>query len=131
MLFRYNILTFVGGRANPHYPPSPPNKVMIWDDHQSHCIYELSFHSKVKGVRLRRDRIVVVLAHKIFVNNFSDLKVLHQIETIANPKGLYNLSPIFPKHTQQSNHKIPNLGCHDENYLQLKFLCSEHKKCEF
>ncbi|KAJ1377636.1 WD40/YVTN repeat-like-containing domain superfamily [Sesbania bispinosa] len=91
MLFRCNILAFVGGGSDPRYPV---NKVMIWDDHQSRCIGELSFRSEVKGVRLRRDRIVVVLAHKIFVYNFADLKVLHQIETIANPKGLCEVSHV-------------------------------------
>ena len=91
MLFRCNILAFVGGGPDPRYPV---NKVMIWDDHQSRCIGELSFRSEVKGVRLRRDRIVVVLAHKIFVYNFADLKVLHQIETIANPKGLCEVSHV-------------------------------------
>ncbi|XP_027098381.1 autophagy-related protein 18a-like [Coffea arabica] len=89
MLFRCNILALVGGKDNPQYPL---NKVMIWDDHQSRCIGELSFRSEVRGVRLRRDRIVVVLEHKIFVYNFADLKLLHQIETIANPKGLCAVS---------------------------------------
>ncbi|KAI5448477.1 variant 2, Autophagy- protein 18a, partial [Lathyrus oleraceus] len=89
MLFRCNILAFVGGGSDPRYPA---DRVMIWDDHQSRCIGELSFRSEVKGIRLRRDRIVVVLGHKIFVYNFSDLKVLHQIETIANPKGLCEVS---------------------------------------
>ncbi|GFY94870.1 transducin/WD40 repeat-like superfamily protein [Actinidia rufa] len=70
----------------------PLNKVMIWDDHQGRCIGELSFRSEVKSVRLRRDKIVVVLLQKIFVYNFSDLKLLHQIETIANPKGLCEVS---------------------------------------
>lgn len=91
MLFRCNILAFVGGGLDPRYPN---NKVMIWDDHQSRCIGELSFRSEVKGVRLRRDRIVVVLLHKIFVYNFADLKVLHHIETIANPKGSCEVSHV-------------------------------------
>ncbi|KAG8054020.1 hypothetical protein GUJ93_ZPchr0001g31209 [Zizania palustris] len=89
MLFRCNILALVGGGDNPHYPP---NKVMIWDDHQSRCIGELSFRSPVRGVRLRRDRIVVVLENKVFVYNFADLKLMHQIETAPNPKGLCAVS---------------------------------------
>ncbi|GMI69405.1 autophagy 18a, PEROXISOME UNUSUAL POSITIONING 2 [Hibiscus trionum] len=89
MLFRCNILALVGGGPDPQYPA---NKVMIWDDHQSRCISELSFRSEVRSVRLRRDRIIVVLEQKIFVYNFVDLKLLHQIETIANPKGLCAVS---------------------------------------
>ncbi|XP_008801064.1 autophagy-related protein 18a-like [Phoenix dactylifera] len=89
MLFRCNILALVGGGPQPYYAP---NKVMIWDDHQSRCIGELSFRSEVRAVRLRRDRIIVVLDHKIFVYNFADLKLVHQIETVPNPKGLCAVS---------------------------------------
>ena len=89
MLFRCNILALVGGGPRPNYPP---NKVMIWDDHQSRCIGELSFRSEVRAVRLRRDRIIVVLDHKIFVYNFADLKLVHQIETVPNSKGLCAVS---------------------------------------
>ncbi|GAV67771.1 hypothetical protein CFOL_v3_11275 [Cephalotus follicularis] len=89
MLFRTNILALVGASANSQYPP---NKVMIWDDQQSRCIGEFSFRSDVRAVKLRRDRLVVVLEHKIYVYNFMDLKLLHQIETLANPRGLCCLS---------------------------------------
>lgn len=90
MLFRCNLLALVGGGRNPRYPT---NKVMIWDDNQSRCIGELMFKSEVKSVRLRRDRVVVVLATKIFVYRFSDLKLLDQIATLSNPKGLVSLCP--------------------------------------
>ncbi|KAL0382238.1 UNVERIFIED_CONTAM: Autophagy-related protein 18d [Sesamum calycinum] len=56
------------------------------------CIGEFSFRSEVRAVKLRRDRVVVVLEHKIYVYNLLELKLLHQIETVANPRGLCCLS---------------------------------------
>ena len=35
---------------------------------------------------------MVVLEHKVSVYNFADLKLLHSIETVANPQGLVALS---------------------------------------
>ncbi|CAI0428410.1 unnamed protein product, partial [Linum tenue] len=89
MLFCSNILALVGSESNSQ---SPPSRVLIWDDHQSRFIGEFSFRSQVRAVRLSRDRIVVVLEHKIYVYDFADLKLLHQIETLANPRGLCCLS---------------------------------------
>jgi WD40 repeat protein len=90
MLFRSNILALVGGGRNPQYPP---NKCMIWDDHQNRVIGELSFRSEVKSVKLRRDRVVVVLEHKVYVYNIADLKLVDHIETTSNPKGMCCLCP--------------------------------------
>ncbi|CAM9262720.1 unnamed protein product [Chrysoparadoxa australica] len=88
MLFRCNLLALVGGGRSPRWPQ---NRVMIWDDHQNRCIGELSFRGEVKAVRLRRDRVVVALAQKVYVYRFSDLKLLDQINTSKNDAGLLAL----------------------------------------
>jgi hypothetical protein len=90
MLFRCNILALVGGGPAPRFPP---NKVMVWDDHQNRCIGELSFKQKVIAVKLRRDRVVVALLTRVYVYRFSDLALLDQFNTLANPRGLLALSP--------------------------------------
>lgn len=90
MLYRCNLLAFVGGGRNPRYPTY---KVMIWNDHENKTIGELKFRTEVKAVRLRRDRIIAVLESKVFVYRFKDLKLLDQITTILNPRGLVSLCP--------------------------------------
>eukprot|EP00201_Polytomella_parva_P011647 CAMPEP_0175072712 /NCGR_PEP_ID=MMETSP0052_2-20121109/20080_1 /TAXON_ID=51329 ORGANISM="Polytomella parva, Strain SAG 63-3" /NCGR_SAMPLE_ID=MMETSP0052_2 /ASSEMBLY_ACC=CAM_ASM_000194 /LENGTH=454 /DNA_ID=CAMNT_0016340283 /DNA_START=305 /DNA_END=1666 /DNA_ORIENTATION=+ len=65
---------------------------MIWDDHQGAFIGELSFRSQVRAVKLRRDKIVIALEHKVLVYDFADLRLLHQIETQANPSGIVAVS---------------------------------------
>lgn len=47
----------------------------------------------VFAVKLRRDRVVVVLSTKVFVYRFSDLKLVDQISTVSNSRGLISLCP--------------------------------------
>jgi len=89
MLHQTNIIAMIGGGDHPRFPK---NKVIIWDDYQVQCIAELVFQTPVHSVRLRRDRIVVVLERKTYVYEFSDLKLLEQIETYPNPSGLCGVS---------------------------------------
>jgi WD40 repeat protein len=80
MLFKSNLLCLVSSCL--------PNKVFIWDENKHESIGELSFRTDVKGIKFRRDCIVIVLEFKIYIYNFADLKLIDHIETIANPKGL-------------------------------------------
>lgn len=108
MLFRCNILALVGGGQHPKFPM---NKVLLWDDHQYKCIGELSFKTFVKAVRLRKDKVVVVLEQRIYVYNFADLRLIDAIDTCINPKGLCAIS---------SDNSISVLATPDKNRGHVK-----------
>jgi len=84
MLYKCNILALVGGGDAPKYPM---HKMVIWDDHQSKCVAELSFKSNVKQVKLKADKIVVSIEDRVYVYFFNDMKLLDLIETCKNPEG--------------------------------------------
>ncbi|GAA5842410.1 hypothetical protein JCM9279_005375 [Rhodotorula babjevae] len=92
-LERSNLLFLVGGPPSPLYPP---NKVILWDARAQTAVAELEFREDVRGLRARRDRLVVVLRRRVvlFVLGEGDAGIWREgaYETCDNPRGLAALA---------------------------------------
>lgn len=76
MLFRCNYLALVGGG---HKPYMAPNKLLVWDDLKKNPAIALDFNGPIKSVRLRRDRIVVVLGEFVRADSWEFRSIMNHI----------------------------------------------------
>eukprot|EP00045_Choanoeca_perplexa_P002678 m.25919 g.25919 ORF g.25919 m.25919 type:complete len:346 (+) comp11644_c0_seq1:82-1119(+) len=91
MLYRCNYVGLIGGSKTPCFPT---NRVIVFDDKTESVVVDLPFTSEAKAVKLRRDRIVVVLERRVHVYTFTAAPtLLYEFQTFENPKGLIALCP--------------------------------------
>ncbi|XP_067408456.1 WD repeat domain phosphoinositide-interacting protein 4 isoform X5 [Emydura macquarii macquarii] len=109
MLHRSNLLAIVGGGGNPKFSEI---SVLVWDDAREgkdgkdKLVLEFTFTKPALAVRMRHDKIVIVLRNRIYVYSFPDNPTkLFEFDTRDNPKGLCDLCPslekqllVFPGH---------------------------------
>lgn len=95
MLYRTNLISLVAGGSMPRYAE---NTVLIWDDSQKDqskkLVLEFTFSQPVMSVRMKRDRLIVVLRNQVHVFSFPNQpKKLCSFDTRDNPRGLCEISP--------------------------------------
>lgn len=92
MLYKTNLVAFVGGGKKPRFPD---NKVMVYDDRQQEFVLELSLPETVLSVRLKRDKLIAVCRSQIHVFSFPNrCQNLFSVTTRDNPRGLCELSSV-------------------------------------
>lgn len=89
MLYRTNIISFVGTGENPSFPSS---RLVLWDDIAHRPFGELNFKGDVLATQLRKDKIVVVHMNKVYVYNFEQLDCSDTFITCDNPDGIVSFS---------------------------------------
>jgi len=89
LLFRNQIVALVGGADNNQWPNT---KVIIWDDYQLRKIDEIKVGQAVLAVKLRKDKLVVVMRKRVHIYNLADLEFFGALETADNPLGVVALN---------------------------------------
>src|SRR5437763_11495029 len=92
MLFRTNLMAFIGASSERATSRSRRNKVLFWDDLQQKIVGELSFPQTVLAVHLRRDCIIVVLQFKLHLYRLVDLVWMDTVSTCNNELALCSVS---------------------------------------
>ncbi|KAF9521957.1 WD40 repeat-like protein [Crepidotus variabilis] len=90
MLFCTSLIVLVGAADHPQ---SSPRKLQIINTKRQSMICELLFPSSILSVKLNRKSLVIVLETEIYIYDISNMRLLHVIETTANPEAICALSP--------------------------------------
>ena len=86
--------------ASTNEPLHKSHKIVIWDDLKQRSMIELEFSHEIKAVKLRRDKIIVVLPQMVKVYTFTSSPTqLNVYDTAPNQKGkFFSGSFLFTKY---------------------------------
>ncbi|CAH8543400.1 unnamed protein product [Schistosoma turkestanicum] len=86
MLFRTNLLGILGGGNHSRLPN---NVACLWDGIKQQFVLEITCATDVRGIRLRHDRIIIILINAIKVYTFNPSpQLIFESNTCSNPSGL-------------------------------------------
>ena len=71
---------------------SEKNKVTIWDEYQLRKVEAIVVSQPVLAVKLRKDKIVVVMKNALHMYNLADLDFFGALQTVDNENGICALN---------------------------------------
>ena len=89
MLYHTSLIAFVGAGEHPTFSP---RRLRIFNTKTEKYICELNFLSTVLNVKLSYSHLIAVLENKIHIFDTKSMKILHTLDTLANPRGICALA---------------------------------------
>ena len=89
ILEKTNIICLTGGGKNPRFIP---NKLIIWDDNKNEISEEFRCNSFILNCYPKQNCIFVICSDNIILINTKTMKIVKNINTINNPRGISSIS---------------------------------------
>lgn len=89
ILEKTNIFCLTGGGKSPRFTP---NKLIIWDDNKNEISEEFRCNSFILNCYPKQNCIFIVCSDNVILINAKTMKVIKNINTLNNPKGISSVS---------------------------------------
>ena len=132
ILDKTNIFCLVGGGKNPRFSP---NKLMIWNDEKNEISNEFRCNSFIINCYIKQNCLFIICSDKISIINLKLMKIVQNINTINNPRGISSISNdpkkyifSFPNEIKGSISLIDFEEFENDNIEQIKDIEKLEKK---
>mmetsp|Transcript_40977 Transcript_40977/g.103225 ORF Transcript_40977/g.103225 Transcript_40977/m.103225 type:complete len:351 (-) Transcript_40977:42-1094(-) len=125
MLYCSSLIALVGNGDTPVFSP---RKLHMYNTKTNQPICELNFVTAILSVHMNRKRAVVVMETKIHIYEISNLKILHTIDTVPNPKGICALSSVTNSYLAYPGNEPGEVYIFDALSLRNLSVITAHKR---
>jgi len=106
-LFKTNFILFGGGSGDSN-PLIPPNNCMLWDDNRNKFLGEIKVDEPVLDTKMVKKYFFTVSENKVVVHESRHFRLVQEIPTLPNPKGLMSVSTLDTITTKNKNKESRN-----------------------
>lgn len=89
VLNRSSVFAFVGTGNRSKFGQ---NKVILWDENESKVINEIIVKYTIKNIKLKRDKIFIIVENSISVFTLGNIEKIDFLKTYPNKNGIFGIS---------------------------------------